>query len=114
MGSLGEFNWGGAAGTSFWIDPKEHMIGVFLINVMPNAGNVAAGQFKRRRTRPWWIDWTGPCQRLGRTATVKERFGHDTTTSPRKALAYTRGSLLKIPAETHLHQPRPTIRREST
>jgi hypothetical protein len=24
VGSEGEYNWGGAAGTSFWIDPKEH------------------------------------------------------------------------------------------
>src|SRR5271167_1794931 len=33
VGSEGEYNWGGAAGTGFWIDPKEHMIGVFLVNV---------------------------------------------------------------------------------
>ena len=27
----GEYNWMGAAGTSFWIDSKEQMIGVFMI-----------------------------------------------------------------------------------
>jgi CubicO group peptidase (beta-lactamase class C family) len=47
VGSEGEFNWGGAAGTSFWIDPKEHMIGVFLINVLPPTNIPAADQFKR-------------------------------------------------------------------
>src|SRR5438094_10309748 len=47
VGSEGEYNWGGAAGTSFWIDPKEHMIGVFLVNVLPSSDVVAAGQFKR-------------------------------------------------------------------
>jgi CubicO group peptidase (beta-lactamase class C family) len=47
VGSQGEFNWGGAAGTSFWIDPKEHMIGVFLIQVLPSTGVTAAEQFKR-------------------------------------------------------------------
>lgn len=47
VGSEGEYNWGGAAGTSFWIDPKEHIIGVFLINVLPSTDTVAAGQFKR-------------------------------------------------------------------
>ncbi|MBZ5609424.1 MAG: beta-lactamase family protein [Acidobacteriia bacterium] len=47
VGSEGEFYWGGAAGTSFWIDPKEHMIGVFLINVLPPTGIPAADQFKR-------------------------------------------------------------------
>jgi CubicO group peptidase (beta-lactamase class C family) len=47
VGSEGEYEWGGAAGTSFWIDPKEHLIGVFLINVLPSGEVVAAGQFKR-------------------------------------------------------------------
>lgn len=36
MGSPGEFNWGGAAGTKFWIDPQEEMIGIFMIQIMPN------------------------------------------------------------------------------
>jgi len=30
-GSVGEYNWSGAAGTTFWIDPKEDMFVVFLI-----------------------------------------------------------------------------------
>ena len=30
-GSVGEFNWGGAAGTTFWVDPKEDMFVVFMI-----------------------------------------------------------------------------------
>ena len=47
VGSAGEYNWGGAAGTSFWIDPKEHMVGVFLVNVLPSSDVVAGGQFKR-------------------------------------------------------------------
>jgi CubicO group peptidase (beta-lactamase class C family) len=47
VGSQGEYYWGGAAGTSFWIDPKERMIGVFLIQVLPSTGITAAEQFKR-------------------------------------------------------------------
>jgi len=47
VGSLGEYYWGGAAGTSFWIDPKERMIGVFLIQVLPSTGVTAGEQFKR-------------------------------------------------------------------
>jgi CubicO group peptidase (beta-lactamase class C family) len=47
VGSEGEYNWGGAAGTSFWIDPKEHMVGVFLIQILPSDNVTAAGQFKR-------------------------------------------------------------------
>jgi CubicO group peptidase (beta-lactamase class C family) len=47
VGSPGEYYWGGAAGTSFWIDPQEHMIGVFLIQVLPPTNIPAADQFKR-------------------------------------------------------------------
>ena len=34
IGSLGEYNWGGAAGTTFWIDPQEQMAGVLMIQTM--------------------------------------------------------------------------------
>ncbi len=47
VGSQGEYRWGGAAGTSFWIDPKEHLIGVFLIQVLPPTNIPAGEQFKR-------------------------------------------------------------------
>lgn len=30
-GSVGEYNWGGAAGTAFWIDPKEKLVPIMLI-----------------------------------------------------------------------------------
>ncbi len=46
VGSAGTYRWGGAAGTSFWIDPKERMFGIFLIQILPpNVG--AAGEFQR-------------------------------------------------------------------
>lgn len=35
IGSKGEYNWGGAAGTAFWIDPKEQLIGVFMVQTLP-------------------------------------------------------------------------------
>jgi len=44
--SEGSYWWGGAAGTSFWIDPKENMFGIFLINVLP-PNREAAQQFQR-------------------------------------------------------------------
>ncbi|HEV8439206.1 MAG TPA: serine hydrolase domain-containing protein [Methylomirabilota bacterium] len=34
-GSAGEYRWGGAAGTSFWIDPKEQMIVVWMTQGQP-------------------------------------------------------------------------------
>jgi CubicO group peptidase (beta-lactamase class C family) len=30
-GSPGEFNWGGAAGTFFWVDPKEELVAIYLM-----------------------------------------------------------------------------------
>lgn len=30
-GSVGEFNWGGAAGTAFWVDPREELVPILLI-----------------------------------------------------------------------------------
>ena len=36
-GSPGEFNWGGAATTSFFIDPAEEMITIFMTQVLPSS-----------------------------------------------------------------------------
>ena len=44
--SEGSYWWGGAAGTSFWIDPKENLFGIFLINILP-PNTEAAQQFQR-------------------------------------------------------------------
>src|SRR6516162_7051838 len=35
-GSAGEYNWGGLATTSFWIDPAEELIAIFMTQVMPS------------------------------------------------------------------------------
>jgi CubicO group peptidase (beta-lactamase class C family) len=34
VGSKGEYNWAGAAGTTFWIDPDEQLVGVLMIQTM--------------------------------------------------------------------------------
>ena len=34
-GSAGEYRWGGAAGTAFWVDPKEQMIVVWMTQAQP-------------------------------------------------------------------------------
>jgi CubicO group peptidase (beta-lactamase class C family) len=36
-GSVGEYSWGGAATTSFWIDPKEDLIAIFMTQVLPSS-----------------------------------------------------------------------------
>ena len=32
LGSEGTYYWGGAYGTTFWIDPNENLVGVFMVN----------------------------------------------------------------------------------
>ena len=35
-GSVGEYAWGGAAGTVFWIDPKENLVAILMVQMMQN------------------------------------------------------------------------------
>ena len=46
-GSLGEYNWGGLAGTIFWVDPAEKMIGLYMIQMLPPRFSDGRTQFKR-------------------------------------------------------------------
>ena len=46
-GSEGEYFWGGAAGTRFWIDPKEQMIGIFMIQILPHTNLTYGSQFRQ-------------------------------------------------------------------
>jgi CubicO group peptidase (beta-lactamase class C family) len=36
-GSAGEYAWGGAASTAFWIDPAEELIAIFMTQVLPSS-----------------------------------------------------------------------------
>ncbi len=45
VGSVGEYNWGGAAGTRFWIDPREDLIGIFMVQSLPHRTQLG-GEFK--------------------------------------------------------------------
>lgn len=33
--SVGTWSWGGAANTTFWVDPVEDLIGIFMTQFMP-------------------------------------------------------------------------------
>ena len=35
QGSVGRYGWAGAAGTRFWVDPQEELIGLIMIQIMP-------------------------------------------------------------------------------
>ena len=37
LGSAGEFGWGGAASTAFWVDPAEQLTVVFLTQLLPSS-----------------------------------------------------------------------------
>jgi CubicO group peptidase (beta-lactamase class C family) len=38
-GSVGEFGWGGAYHSTYWVDPEEELVVVYLTQVIP-AGNL--------------------------------------------------------------------------
>ena len=37
LGTPGEYAWGGAASTAFWVDPQEDLIGIFMTQLMPSS-----------------------------------------------------------------------------
>ena len=41
LGSEGEYSWGGAAGTRFWVDPAQELIGVFMVQSIPHRTNLS-------------------------------------------------------------------------
>ena len=45
--SLGEYRWGGAAGTHFWIDPEEQLIGIYMVQILPHNGLEYGNTFKQ-------------------------------------------------------------------
>ncbi|MFN2271690.1 MAG: serine hydrolase domain-containing protein, partial [Anaerolineae bacterium] len=46
LGSPGEYGWGGAANTDFWIDPQERLIGVLMAQYMPSGLHMIAPDFR--------------------------------------------------------------------
>ncbi len=46
IGSVGEYGWGGAASTAFWIDPKEELIVIFMVQFWMSGTFNFRGQLK--------------------------------------------------------------------
>lgn len=46
LGSVGNFGWGGAANTNFWVDPKEQLLGILMAQFMPNNTYPATADFR--------------------------------------------------------------------
>lgn len=45
-GSVGAFGWGGAYHTTYWVDPAEKLVAVFMTQLMPAGGSDAQGKFR--------------------------------------------------------------------
>jgi CubicO group peptidase (beta-lactamase class C family) len=45
-GSLGEYGWAGNAGTLFWIDPKEQLIAIYMVQVDDGVRVMLRNQFR--------------------------------------------------------------------
>jgi CubicO group peptidase (beta-lactamase class C family) len=45
-GSVGAFGWGGAYHTTYWVDPAEKLVAVFMTQLMPATGSDAHSKFK--------------------------------------------------------------------
>jgi len=46
IGSAGEYMWGGAASTIFWVDPVEELIVVFMTQLLPSGSFNFRGQLQ--------------------------------------------------------------------
>jgi CubicO group peptidase (beta-lactamase class C family) len=45
-GTIGAFGWGGAYHTTYWVDPAEKLVAVFMTQLMPATGSDAQAKFK--------------------------------------------------------------------
>ncbi|GAB5414452.1 MAG: serine hydrolase domain-containing protein [Congregibacter sp.] len=41
LGANGAYGWGGAAGTNFWVDPVDKIVGVFMVQSVPHQTDLA-------------------------------------------------------------------------
>ena len=46
MGSVGEYGWSGAAGTTFWVDPKEQLVGIYMVQASADDTRFLRNQFR--------------------------------------------------------------------
>ena len=46
-GSVGDFGWGGAASTAFWVDPTEELTVIFMTQLLPSSTHPIRSQLKQ-------------------------------------------------------------------
>src|SRR5262249_57768312 len=74
VGTPGEFYWGGAASTAFFVSPKEELIMVFLTQLMPSS----TYPFRRELRATIYgsiVDMGGPCEPIDRYAAPHSMLG---------------------------------------
>ena len=54
-GSVGNFYWTGAWGTTFWVDPQEKLIAIQMIQVPGGEGGLTGEHFATWFTRRWSV-----------------------------------------------------------
>jgi CubicO group peptidase (beta-lactamase class C family) len=47
LGSMGDFGWGGAASTTFWVDPVDDVTAVFMTQLLPSSTHPLRSQLKQ-------------------------------------------------------------------
>jgi CubicO group peptidase (beta-lactamase class C family) len=47
LGSVGEFSWGGAASTAFWVDPAEELTACFFTQLLPSSATRVRSQLRQ-------------------------------------------------------------------
>jgi CubicO group peptidase (beta-lactamase class C family) len=45
-GSVGEYGWSGAAGTTFWVDPKEQLVAIYMVQASEGDTRFLRSQFR--------------------------------------------------------------------
>jgi CubicO group peptidase (beta-lactamase class C family) len=55
-GSVGEYRWGGAAGTAFWVDPKEDMLSILMTQGAPGPARGYTNNLFRTMVRQAIVD----------------------------------------------------------
>lgn len=60
-GSPGLYSWGGAYASTYWVDPEEEIVGVFMIQLLPSGGLDLADRFRALVYQAIVCEGTTPC-----------------------------------------------------
>ena len=91
-GNVGDYGWGGAASTNYWVDPVDDLTVVFLTQLLPSSTHPIRSQLKQL------VHARGPCAGASRTARPEGRgraatpCTHRARPGPRAAACWRSGS----------------------